>query len=57
MLGLSLCAIETFDFMVNPGRYAAFARECAYYIVISIYLLRSRRMRERFGETMVVVDR
>ena len=53
----TLCAIETFDFMVNPGRYAAFARECAYYIVISIYLLRSRRMRERFGETMVVVDR
>ena len=53
----TLCAIETFDFMENPGRYWDFARECTYYVLISIYLVRSRRMRERFGEIMVVAER
>lgn len=28
----TLCAIQTFDFMENQGRYGDFARECAYYI-------------------------
>lgn len=49
----TLCAIETFDFMENPSRYGDFARECIYYVLISIYLLRSKRMRERFGQVMV----
>ena len=49
----TLCAIETFDFMKNPSRYGDFARECAYYVLISIYLVRSRRMRERFGQVMI----
>ena len=49
----TLCAIETFDFMENPGRHADYAREVIYYILISIYLLRSRRMRERFGRIMI----
>lgn len=49
----TLCAIETFQFMENPSRYGDFARECAYYVIISIYLLRSRRMRERFGQIII----
>lgn len=49
----TLCAIETFDFMENPSRYGDFARECIYYVLISIYLVRSRRMRERFGKVMI----
>lgn len=49
----TLCAIETFDFMENPSRYGDFARECTYYVLISIYLVRSRRMRERFGQIMI----
>lgn len=49
----TLCAIETFDFMVNPSRYADFARECFYYIVMSIYLVRSKRMRGRFGQITI----
>ena len=53
----TLCAIETFDFMENPSRYGDFARECTYYILISIYLVRSRRMRERFGQIMIVGKR
>ena len=53
----TLCAVETFDFMENPSRYWDFARECTYYVLISIYLVRSGRMRERFGEIMVVTGR
>ena len=49
----TLCAIETFDFMENPSRYTDFMRECTYYILISIYLLRSTRMRERFGQITI----
>ena len=49
----TLCAIETFDFMENPSRYADFARECVYYIVMSAYLVRSKRMRDRFGRITV----
>ncbi len=50
----TLCAVETFDFMQNPSRYWDLVRECAYYVLISIYLLRSKRMRARFGEVKVV---
>lgn len=49
----TLCAVQTFDFMENEGRYADFARECAYYVIISIYLIRSKRMRQRFGQIMI----
>ncbi len=45
----TLCAVETFDFMQNPGRYGDFVRECIYYVVIATYLFRSTRMQERFG--------
>ena len=45
----TLCAVETFDFMTNPGRYGSFIRECIGYVGISIYLFRSQRMRTHFG--------
>lgn len=51
---VTLCAIQTFDFMENPGRYGDFARECTYYVLMSIYLVRSKRMRAHFGEIVVV---
>ena len=44
----TLCAIQTFDFMENPSRYTDFLRECIYYIMISVYLFRSKRMRKHF---------
>lgn len=49
----TLCAVQTFDFMDNESRYADFARECAYYVIISIYLIRSQRMRDRFGQITI----
>lgn len=49
----TMCAIQTFDFMDNPSRYGDFARECLYYVLMSIYLVRSRRMRERFGQITI----
>ena len=49
----TLCAIETLDFMENPSRYTDFVRECIYYILISIYLVRSTRMRKRFGRITI----
>ncbi len=49
----TMCAIQTFDFMENPGRYRSFVNECINYIVISIYLFRSQRMRDRFGNITV----
>ena len=45
----TLCAVETFDFMTRPDRYAAFTREMIYYILIVVYLHRSKRMRSHFG--------
>jgi hypothetical protein len=45
----TLCAVETFDFMKNPGRHGDFIRECIMYVGISIYLFRSQRMRSHFG--------
>lgn len=45
----TLCAVETLDFMTNPGRYGDFIRECIAYVGISIYLFRSQRMRSHFG--------
>ena len=52
----TLCAVETFDFMENPSRYADFARECTYYVLMSIYLVRSKRMRNHFGRITIEVD-
>ena len=49
----TLCAVQTFDFMENESRYADFARECFYYVIMSIYLFRSKRMRDRFGQITI----
>ncbi len=49
----TLCAIQTFDFMENPSRYWDFLRECIYYIIMSVYLVCAKRMRERFGEVTI----
>lgn len=49
----TMCFIQTFDFMTNPSRYTDFVRECIYYVVISVYLLRSRRMQTHFGRLEV----
>jgi hypothetical protein len=52
----TMCAIQTIDFMENPSRYSDFARECFYYVVFSIYLFRSERMRGRFGRITMAKD-
>jgi uncharacterized SAM-binding protein YcdF (DUF218 family) len=47
----TLCFIETVDFGAfggGPGRYVIMAAEYAVYVILSIYLLRSRRIWERF---------
>ncbi len=49
----TLCSVQTFDFMENASRYSDFARECAYYVIISIYLFRSKRMQDHFGRITV----
>lgn len=49
----TLCAIQTFDFMENPSRYWDLARECVYYIIMSVYLLRAKRMRDHFGAVTI----
>ena len=45
----TMCFIQTFDFMTREDRYYAYAREVIYYIIFSIYLFRSKLMKERFG--------
>ena len=49
----TMCAIQTFDFLESPDRYRNFVQECVNYIVISIYLFRSKRMRDRFGQITI----
>ena len=49
----SMCFIQTFDFMIAPSRYIAFATECSMYIGISAYLLRSQLMQKRFGKLQI----
>ena len=44
----TLCAIETFDFMTRPDRHSAYVREVTYYVLMSVFLLRSARMRAHF---------
>lgn len=48
----TLCFIETVDFGAfgdAPARFIIMAGEYAVYIALSVYLLRSQRMREHFG--------
>ncbi len=45
----TMCFIQTFDFMVREDRYTSYVREVIYYIIFSIYLLKSKRMQEHFG--------
>ena len=52
----TMCFIQTFDFMTNPSRYADFVRECIYYVIISVYLIRSQRMRSHFGRLEIIKD-
>ena len=47
----TMCFIQTFDFMVREDRYISYANECIIYIVASLYLFRSERMRKHFGIT------
>ncbi|WP_170328888.1 hypothetical protein [Ruegeria arenilitoris] len=49
----TMCAVQTFDMLENPDRYRNFVQECVNYIIISIYLFRSKRMRDRFGRITI----
>ncbi len=44
----TLCAIETFDFMIEPWRYRSFVTEVIMYIVMSTFLLKSSYIKEHF---------
>ena len=44
-----MCFIQTVDFLTSDFRFVAVALECIAYIVIAVFLLKSQRMRERFG--------
>ena len=45
----TMCAVQTFDMLETPDRYRNFVQECFNYIIISVYLFRSKRMQDRFG--------
>jgi asparagine N-glycosylation enzyme membrane subunit Stt3 len=45
----SMCFIQTVDFLTSDFRFVAFALECLAYILIAVFLLKSQRMRGRFG--------
>ena len=49
----TMCAVQTFDMLENPDRYRNFVQECVNYTIISIYLFRSQRMRDRFGQMTI----
>lgn len=49
----TMCAVQTFDMLENPDRYRNFVQECVNYIIISTYLFRSKRMRDRFGRITI----
>lgn len=49
----TMCSVQTFDMLESPDRYRNFVQECVNYVVISVYLLRSRRMRDRFGRITI----
>ena len=44
----TMCAVQTFDMLESPDRYRNFAQECINYLIISVYLFRSKRMGDRF---------
>lgn len=48
----TMCFIQTFDFMVREDRYASYAKEVFYYIIISTYLFKSKRMKDHFGKKL-----
>ncbi len=45
----TLCAVQTFDFITEGWGVGDFAREVAWYIIITTYLFKSQRMRERLN--------
>ena len=50
----TLCFVETVDFNAfggGPGRFLVMAAEYVAYIALSVNLLRSRHIKERFGRT------
>ena len=49
----TMCAVQTFDMLETPDRYVNFVQESVNYIIISVYLFRSRRMRDRFGRIAI----
>ncbi|MCW8879570.1 MAG: hypothetical protein OQJ89_05005 [Kangiellaceae bacterium] len=44
----TMCFIQTFDFMTREDRYISYALEVTNYIIVSIYLFKSKLMQERF---------
>ena len=44
----TMCFIQTFDFMTREDRYSSYAKEVVIYIVVTIYLFKSKLMQERF---------
>lgn len=44
----TMCFIQTFDFMTRPDRYVSYGVEVTNYIIVSIYLFKSKLMQERF---------
>ena len=52
----TLCSIQTYDFMVKPSRYSDFWREIFYYCVMSVYLVKSKRMHNHFGRIAMDVS-
>ncbi|MEP2031375.1 MAG: hypothetical protein ABJI96_21970 [Paracoccaceae bacterium] len=49
----TMCAVQTFDMLENPDRYRKFIQECINYVIISVYLIRSQRMQDRFGQITI----
>ena len=45
----TMCFIQTFDFMTREDRYISYALEVTNYIIVSIYLFKSKLMQERFN--------
>ncbi|TQV80272.1 hypothetical protein [Aliikangiella coralliicola] len=44
----TMCFIQTFDFMTREDRYISYVVEVTNYIVVSIYLFKSKLMQEHF---------
>ena len=49
----TMCFIQTFDFMVREDRYTSYVNEVFNYIIISIYLFKSKRMKHHFGKEQI----